>query len=182
VTDVKAMTAADPVAHLHPADRPPPRPHPRRRRASHDYVQPAVGCVSSMATFRYLTDDEACGLTRHELLDRVASQQAYYAAKRRKTAVDEAAMDELGRIIRRYLNINAAFDAAFATIGGYTGTSYWDTRPADDHPAGSAPAAAQDARDAGWPSSAASPQEQTAAVLARLTSEHLARLAAEEQP
>jgi hypothetical protein len=60
-------------------------------------------------------------------VDRVATQQAYYEAKQRKTPADQAAMDELGRLIRRYLSINAAFDAAFATLGGYTGTSYWDT-------------------------------------------------------
>jgi hypothetical protein len=129
--------------------------------------------------FAYLTDAEARTLTRHELLDRISDQQAYYEAKRRKTAADEQAMDELGRIIRRYLNINAAFDAASATLDGYTGTSYWDTRP-DDQPASSVP----DATRAPWPSSAASPQEQSAAVLARLTPERLARLAAEtdEQP
>jgi hypothetical protein len=96
-------------------------------------------------------------------------------------------MDELGRIIRRSLNIDAAFDAAFATLGGHTGTTYWDTRPADDQPAGPAPAASPDCPDAissPWPSSAASPQEQTAAVLARLTPERLARREAEtdEQP
>lgn len=134
-----------------------------------------------MAAFTYLTDDEARGLARHELLDRVQAQQAYYDAKRRKTPADEAAMDELSRIIRRYLNIGAAFDSAFATLGGHTGTGYWETRPQDDRPAGDGTAVP------GWPSSAASPQEQTAAVLARLTPERLARLTAEaaeadEQP
>ena len=131
-----------------------------------------------MAAFTYLTEDKARTLARHELLDRVQAQQAYYDAKRRKTPADEAAMDELSRIIRRYLNIGAAFDAAFATLGGYTGTSYWETRPQDDRPACDGEAVP------GWPSSAASPQEQTAAVLARLTPERLARMAAEadEQP
>ncbi|MBN1174902.1 MAG: hypothetical protein JXA67_22275 [Micromonosporaceae bacterium] len=122
-------------------------------------------------TFEYLTDGEARMLTRGQLLDRVEAQQAYYERKRRKTRADETAMDELSRIMRRYLSIDAGFDAAFATLGGYTGASYWDTRPADD----SGPAT-----PGAWPSSAASPQEQTAAVLARLTSERLARLAAEE--
>lgn len=54
------------------------------------------------------------------MLDRVEAQQAYYDAKRRKTPADEAAMTELGRIIHRYLSIDVGFDAAFATLGGYT--------------------------------------------------------------
>jgi hypothetical protein len=85
--------------------------------------------------FPYLTDAEARTLTRHDLLDRVAAQQAYYEGKRRKTPADEQAMNELGQIIRQYLSIDAAFDAAFATLDGHTGTNYWDTRPEDDSPA-----------------------------------------------
>jgi hypothetical protein len=45
---------------------------------------------------------------------------------------DKAAMIELGRIIGRYLSIDAAFDAALGTLRGCTGTSYWETRP--QHP------------------------------------------------
>ena len=126
-----------------------------------------------MAAFTYLSDDEARTLARHELLDRVEAQQAHYDAKRRKTPADEAAMNELSRIIHRYLNINAAFGAAFATLDGYTGTSYWETRP-DGEPGPATPSV-----PGAWPSSSASPQEQTAAVLARLTPERLARLASE---
>jgi hypothetical protein len=129
---------------------------------------------STVATFKYLTEDEARTLTRHELLDRVEAQQVYYDVMWRKTPADEAAMNELSRIIHRYLNINAAFDAAFATLGGYKGTRYWETRPEEDRPAG--PPAGS-----GWPSSSASPQEQTAAVLARLTPERLTA-EADEQP
>jgi len=124
-----------------------------------------------VAAFAYLTDAQARTLARHELLERIADQQAYYENKRRKSSADEAAMDELSQIIHRCLNIDAAFDAAFATVDGYTGTSYWDTRPTGDRVTGP-----QATTTAARPSSAASPQEQTAAVLARLTPERLERL------
>lgn len=86
-----------------------------------------------MTAFRYLTDAEARTLTRSELLERIEAQQTYYDSKRRKTAADEAAMDELSRILHQYINIGAAFDSAFAALDGRK-AGYWETRPADDQP------------------------------------------------
>lgn len=82
--------------------------------------------------YRYLTDAEARELTRSELLERIADQQDYYQAKKRKTQTDEAAMAELSRIMHRYIDVKAAFADVYAALNGRTGPSYWDARAADD--------------------------------------------------
>jgi hypothetical protein len=86
-----------------------------------------------VAGYVYLTDAAARTLTRGKLVERIEAQQQWYQAKRRKTNADHAAMRELGRILRRYVDLGAAFDATIATVtGAQRGVSYWDTRPADD--------------------------------------------------
>ena len=96
-----------------------------------------------MSRFKRLTDEEARTLTRHELLDRVEAEEAYWTRKYhgRLTDADRAAAREFSRIMHTYLSIGAALQAATDTANG-TRSNYWDTRPCDDPGRTPAPEAA----------------------------------------
>lgn len=85
-----------------------------------------------MARFKRLTAAEARTLTRHELLDRIEAEQAYWHRKNwhRMSDEDRAAEREFRRIMYAALNPSEALDDALALVEGRrTGESYWDQRP-----------------------------------------------------
>jgi hypothetical protein len=90
-----------------------------------------------MSSFKRLTDAEAQGMTRRELLDRVEAEQAYWLRKKTRTAEDDAAFREFSRIMYAYLSPASIAEAMQDTIDyieGRSSGSYWDTRPGEDSP------------------------------------------------
>ena len=81
-----------------------------------------------MARFRRLTDAEARTLTRAELLERVAAEEAYWSRKHTRTDADVAAEAEFSRIMHEYLNPVGMIRAARDVVEG-RGSGYWETRP-----------------------------------------------------
>lgn len=85
-----------------------------------------------MATFIRLTDDEARGLTRRELIDRVEAEQRYWHTANRDRK-DRAGYQEFTRIMHAHLDVAAQLRAAadhieFGTDGGYMDTPICDLR------------------------------------------------------
>jgi hypothetical protein len=88
--------------------------------------------MSSQPQPGHLTDEEARTLTRHQILGRVEEEQSYLLGKRRRTAADNAKLNELGRILIAYLPPGKALDALDATLRDGHRSGYWDSRPCDD--------------------------------------------------
>lgn len=85
-----------------------------------------------MARFKRLTAAEARTLTRHELIDRIEREQAYWHRKpwHRMSVEDQAAEREFRRIMHAAIDPIAGLDDAIAYVKGErVGESYWNQRP-----------------------------------------------------
>lgn len=83
-----------------------------------------------MPRFKRLTAAEARTLTRHQLLDRIESEQQYWERKKTRSSADDEAAREFRRIMYACLNPAEALDDALAYLNGQrVGPSYWDQRP-----------------------------------------------------
>lgn len=87
----------------------------------------------SAARPRSLTMEDAAGLTRREILDRVAAEQARLLARRSRTPAQNEQLDELMRILQAAgITIEAGLGAAErALTGGPDG--WWQERPLSPH-------------------------------------------------
>lgn len=89
-----------------------------------------------MAKFKRLTADEARGLTRRELIDRIEAEQRYWHTANRDRK-DRDGYQQFTRIMHAHLDLAAQMRAAadhveLGTDGGYMDTPICDLRTCPD--------------------------------------------------